>query len=59
MNVMNVSEETRTIAVTGQTVEAGGVVVVGAELGESLCEQTDVWRVAKSSASKSPAGEEV
>lgn len=56
---MNVSEETRTIAVTGQTVEAGGVVVVGAELGESLCEQTDVWRVAKSSASKSPAGEEV
>lgn len=46
--------QARTIAATGQRVEPGETVEVDQALGESLCEQPDVW--AKGKAPKKSEG---
>lgn len=47
MKVKNVSDGIRYIADSGDEVEPDGVVTVNQTLGESLCEQSDVWQEAK------------
>lgn len=49
----------QTIAATGQTCSPGEVIDVPADLGASLCEQTDKWSKAKKTVegTNTPKGE--
>lgn len=52
MKIKLIHDSLRHIAATGDDVEPGGTVEVPAEVGESLCEQTDVWEPVKAPTKK-------
>lgn len=52
MKVTNISGRARDVPAIGQIVEAGESVEVADDIGQSLCEQVDVW-------SKTPATKSV